>query len=116
MQDKPERGPGFFADTGGIKGIAAQLEDAASDMRARTAEMRDVMFGGTTEPGATTGPALVFGGTTAGGATLGRKFDDLIAEVASYGQALGETMSAAAGQLRTTGDIYARTEHEISGN
>jgi hypothetical protein len=84
-------------------------------MHDRTTEMRALMFDGATEPGATAGPVLVFGGMTSGGATLGQKFDDLIAEVALYGETLGKTMSAAAGQLRKTGDIYARTDAEIAG-
>ncbi|HEX5115259.1 MAG TPA: hypothetical protein VFW65_08680 [Pseudonocardiaceae bacterium] len=111
-----EQGPGFYANVAGIKGIAAQLTDAADAMHRRTTEMRDAMFGAATEPGTTSGPTVVFGSLTAGGAQLGGKFDDLIAEVAGYGYALGDTMSAAAEQLHRTGDIYAKTDQEIAGH
>jgi hypothetical protein len=112
----PEQGPGFYANVAGIKGIAAQLTDAAHAMHQKTTEMRGAMFDSAAQPGSTVGPGVVFGAMTAGGSQLGQKFDDLIAEVAGYGYALGDTMAAAAEQLHRTGDIYAKTDQEIAGN
>jgi hypothetical protein len=116
MQGSSEAGPGFYANPDGIKDTAKRLDEASKDMHRYSVEMRKAMFGTQTEPGTTSGPVTVFGAMTPWAVNLGQKFNDLIDEVAGYGYVLGDTMSEAAEQLRKTGDIYAKTDSEISGN
>jgi hypothetical protein len=117
MERSHEQGPGFYADPEGIKGIAKRLSDAAEAMRVNADEMvTGEMFGTETEPGKTSGPVSVFGTYTPGGAQLGQKFNDLIGELASYGRALGDSMSTAADQVSKTGDIYVQTDADVSGS
>lgn len=115
-QGSPEQGPGFYANTEGIKAVAKRLAKAGENMHNGTNDMfKDAMFDTYAEPGRTRGPVTVFGANTAGGGQLGRNFNDLIWVLASYGDALADAMSAGAEQLSKTGDIYTQADTEISG-